>query len=212
MESPLIVVNLKTYQHGIKALKLCKKIEEVSKDIVVGCSPLDVYRISKETKLKVYCQHVDYFEEGRNSGFVLPEGVKGNGGVGVFLNHSEHPLDFSVLGKTILRCKKLKLKILVFASGLKEAKRIEKLGVDYICIEPAELVGGRVSVSSARPELIENIGKNLNCKFLVGAGVKSREDVDVAMKYGAKGVALSSAVTTSRNPGKVLRGLVNKNA
>ncbi len=208
MKKPLIIVNLKTYQHGAKAVALCKKIAKVDKNIIVGCSALDLYRVSNETKLKCYCQHVDYFEEGRNSGFVLPEGVKGNGGVGVFLNHSEHPLEFSVLKKSVLRCKKLGLKILVFAGDLKAAKRIEKLGVDYICIEPAELVGGKVSVSSAKPELIKKIGKGLKCKFLVGAGVHSSDDVEVAVKYGAAGVALSSAVTTSKNPGKVLKGLM----
>lgn len=208
MKKPLIVVNLKTYQHGAKTLKLCRKIESVDKNIVVGCSPLDVYRIAKETKLKVYCQHVDFMDEGRNSGFVLPEGVKENGGVGVFLNHSEHPLEFGVLKRSIARCKKLGLKTLVFAGDLKAALRIEKLGVDFVCIEPAELVGGKVSVSSAQPKLIENIGKKLKCKFLVGAGVHSSEDVAVAMKYGASGVALSSAVTTAKNPSKVLRELL----
>lgn len=208
MNKPMIVVNLKTYQHGAKAVALCRKIAKVDKNIVVGCSALDLYRISKETGLKCYCQHVDWMEEGRNSGFVLPEGVKENGGVGVFLNHSEHPLSFEVLKKSVERCKKLKLKTLVFAKGLIEAKLIEKLGVDFVCIEPAELVGGSVSVSTAKPDLIESIGIKLKGEFLVGAGVKTREDVEVAMKYGAVGVALSSGVTTARDPGKVLRDLM----
>ena len=208
MKRPLIVVNLKTYQHGARAVRLCKKIAKIDSRIIVGCSALDVYRVAKESGLKVYCQHVDGFEEGRNSGFVLPEGVNENGGVGVFLNHSEHPLEWKVLKATVARCKKLKLKMLVFAGDLREAKRIEKLGVDYVCIEPAELVGGSVSVSSARPELIRKIGESLKGKFLVGAGVHSREDVEVAMKYGAVGVALSSAITTAENPSKVLKGLL----
>jgi triosephosphate isomerase len=212
MKKPLIVVNLKTYQHGVKSVRLCKKIAEVDKNIIVGCSALDVYRVRKETGLKVFCQHVDFMKEGRSSGFILPEGVKGNGGAGVFLNHSEHPLDWKVLKITIARCKRLKLKTLVFVGDLKEALRIEKLGVDFICIEPAELVGGSVSVSSARPELIREIGKRLRVPFLVGAGVHSYEDVEVACKYGASGVALSSAVTTARNPKKVLKGLIGKNA
>lgn len=208
MVKPVIVINLKTYQHGAKALALCRKIEKVSKNIIVGVSPLDVYRISKETSLKVFCQHVDEVEEGRNSGFVLPEGVKGNGGVGVFLNHSEHPLEWKVLKGTVERCRKLKLKTLVFAGDLKMALKVEKLGVDYVCIEPAELVGGDVSVSTAKPEFIESIGKRLKGEFLVGAGVKSRGDVEVAMKFGACGVALASGVTKVRNPGKVLKEML----
>jgi len=205
---PLIVVNLKTYQQGKEVLKLCKKIEKVDKSIIVGVQASDILEVTRGTKLKVYSQHVDYAEPGRNTGFILAEAVKADGAKGVFLNHSEHPLDWKTLKKSILRCRKLGLKTLVFAGDLKEAKRIERLGVDYVCIEPAELVAGSVSVSSAKPELIERIGKKLKCKFLVGAGIHSRKDVEVAMRYGAAGVALSSAVTTAKNPGKVLRGLI----
>jgi len=208
VKRPLIVVNLKTYQQGKEVLKLCKRIEKVDRGIVVGVQVGDIFEVVKGTKLAVYAQHVDDVLPGRNTGFVAAEGVKSDGAEGVFLNHSEHPLSIRVLKRTVLRCKKVGLKTLVFAGSLKEAKRIEKLKVDFVCLEPAELVGGEVSVSSARPELIESIGKNLEGKFLVGAGIHSAEDVRVAMKYGAVGVALSSAVTTAKNPGKVLRSLI----
>ena len=59
MMNPLIVVNLKTYQQGKEVLKLCRKIEKVSKDIVVGVQVGDVYEVAHKTSLKVYCQHVD---------------------------------------------------------------------------------------------------------------------------------------------------------
>lgn len=206
---PLIVVNLKTYQQGKEVLKLCKKIEKVDKNIVVGVQASDILEITKRTKLKVYSQHVDYAEPGRNTGFILPEAVKADGAKGVFLNHSEHPLSWSVLKKSILRCQKIKLKTMVFAKDLKEGKKLEKLKVDYVIIEPPELVAGKVSISEARPELIEKIGKKLKCKFLVGAGVHSEKDVEVAMKFGAVGAALSSAVTTAKNPGKVLKKLLS---
>ncbi len=206
---PLIVINLKTYQQGKGVLKLCKKIERVDKNIIVGCGSLDICRVSEKTKLKVYCQHVDYFEEGRNTGFILPEGIKGYGAVGVFLNHSEHPLAFDIIKKSIVRCHNVGLKVMVFAKDLKMAKRFEKLRADYVVIEPPELVAGKISVSEARPDLIEKIGKSLKCKFLVGAGIHSKKDVEIAMKFGACGVALSSAITTSLNPEKVLKGLVS---
>jgi triosephosphate isomerase (TIM) len=208
MKRSLIVVNLKTYQQGKDVLKLCRKIERVDRKIIVGVQVGDIYEVRKETKLKIYSQHVDPVEPGRNTGFVAAEGIRKDGAVGVMLNHSEHPLELKVLKKSILRCKEVGLKTFVFAGDLRQAKRIEKLGVDYICWEPAELVGGKISVSSAKPEFIEKIGKGLKTPFLVGAGVHSAEDVRVAMKYGASGVALSSAVTTAKNPGKVLRELV----
>ena len=74
-------------------------------------------------------------------------------------------------------------------------------------IEPPELIAGKISVSKAKPELIEEIGKKLKYDFIVGAGIKDRNDLDVAVKLGAKGIALASAVTTAKNPEKVLREL-----
>lgn len=206
---PVIVVNLKTYQHGAKALALCKKIEKVDKNIIVGVSALDVYRISSKTRLSVFCQHGDLMDEGRNTGFILLKGIKANGGDGVFLNHSEHRLKWSVLKKTILKCRDLKLKTLVFVKNLAEAKRVEKLGVDLLCWEPARLVGGNISVSSAKPNLIKGIRNGLRGDFLVGAGIKTGEDVRVALELGASGVALASGVCKAKDVERVLRGLIN---
>jgi triosephosphate isomerase len=45
-------------------------------------------------------------------------------------------------------------------------------------------------------------------KFLVGAGIKDNNDLKIAIRLGASGIALSSAITTSKNPGKVLRELL----
>jgi triosephosphate isomerase len=208
MKKPLIVINLKTYQQGDEAIKLTKKIQSVDKNIIVGAQVADIFEITHDTKLKVYAQHVDYFNPGRFTGFILPEAVKQDGAKGVFLNHSEHPVSFISLKKTILRCKKVKLKTMVFASSLKKAKRIEKLNPDYLIYEPPELVAGKVSVSSAKPEVIKKFAENVRTPFLVGAGIKNNQDVKIAMKLGAHGVALSSAVTKAKNPKKVLKDLM----
>lgn len=205
---PLIVVNFKTYKQGKDAVKLAKAVQKVDSKIIVGVQASDVYEVVKATKLKVYVQHVDYQEVGRNTGFILPEAVKKDGAVGSFLNHSEHKLRFDVLKRTIKRCKEVRLKTLVFAKDLKEAKKIEKLKPDYLVIEPPELVGGKKSVSKERPELIEKIAKGIKMKFLVGAGVHSHEDVRVAMRLGASGIAVSSAVVKARNGIKKLRELM----
>ncbi len=205
---PIVVINLKTYQQGEKSVRIAKKIEKVDRGIIIGVQASDVYEISRKTKLKVYAQHVDYFEPGRNTGYILPEAVKKDGAVGTFLNHSEHKLSFEVLKKTIERCKKLKLKTLIFASTIREAEKIQKLKPDYIAIEPPELVGGKKSVSTEKPELIKNIKKKIRMKFLVGAGIHTRDDVRIAMKLGASGIAVSSAITKAREPGKKLKELV----
>src|SRR3989344_1048720 len=205
MKKPIIIINFKTYLQGDKAVKLAKIIKNFDKKIIIGVQPTDIYRISKETKLKVYSEHADPFQKGRNTGFIIPEAVKENGAIGVFLNHSEHRTNFNTLEDTIKICKKIKLKTVVFAKDLNEARKIEKLKPSYLVIEPPELVGGKISVSSAKPELIKRISNNLKMDFLVGAGIKNKKDVEVAMKLGASGVALSSAIANSVDPLKTLK-------
>ncbi len=208
MEKLIVVINFKTYKQGKQAINLAKVIEKVNKDIIIGVQASDIYEIAKTTKLKVYSQHVDYFKPGRYTGFILPEAVKKDGAVGSFLNHSEHKLKFRILKKTIKRCRQTGLKTIVFASTLKEAEKIQRMKPDYLIIEPPELVGGKKSVSKVKSELIEKIAKKLKMQFLVGAGIHSREDVKIAMKLGADGIAVSSAVCKSKNPGKKLRELM----
>ena len=205
---PIVIINFKTYQQGKKAVELAKKIEKVDKNIIIGVQASDIYEIAKATKLKVYSQHVDFFKPGRQTGYILPEAVKKDKAKGTFLNHSEHSLEFSALKKTIKRCKKLKLKIAVFAKDLAEAKKVKRLKPDYLIIEPPELVGGKVSVSKAKPKKNKKIAKELKTKFIVGAGIHTRNDVRVAMKLGASGIAISSSITKAKNPGKKLRELL----
>ena len=205
---PIVVVNFKTYKQGANVLKLAKVIEKVDKNIIVGVQASDIEEVARKTKLKVFCQHVDWQKAGRGTGFILPEAIKVDGAKGVFLNHSEHKLAFSVLKKTIKRCRALKLEILVFAKDLFEVNKIKKLKPDYLVIEPPELVAGKVSVSKSRPRLIEKISKKLGHDFLVGAGIKNNEDVKIAMNLGASGIAISSAITKAKNPRKKLMELL----
>ena len=203
-----VVVNFKTYKQGANVLKLAKNLEKVDKKVIFGVQACDVKGVSKIVKNPVYVQHVDWQKPGRGTGFILPEAVKADGAKGVFLNHSEHKLKWGVLKKTVKRCREVGLKVLIFASDLKAARRVKKLGPDYLVVEPPELVGGKISVSKAKPEFISDIAKKLKCDFLVGAGIKNGDDVRKAVELGAIGVAVASGVVEARNPGKALRDLV----
>ncbi|MEK6926114.1 MAG: triose-phosphate isomerase [Nanoarchaeota archaeon] len=205
---PIIIINFKTYLDGEAVIKLAKKIQKVSKDIIIGVQAIDIFSVAKTTKLKVFAEHVDPYERGRHTGFIVPEAVKKDRAKGTFLNHSEHKIPFKTLIKTVKICRKHKLKVGIFASNLKEARKIKKLKPDYLIIEPPELVAGDISVSKAKPGLIKNIAKKLKTPFIVGAGIKTSEDVKIAMSLGASGIAISSAITKSKNPEKTLRKLL----
>lgn len=207
--NPLIVINLKTYQQGKRAIDIAKRVERVDKNIILGVQASDIYEITKKTKLRIYAQHVDYFIPGRNTGYILPEAVKKDGAVGTFLNHSEHKLNYDILKRTISRCKRIGLKTLVFASTLKEADKIQKLKPNYLVVELPELVGGKKSISKTKPKLIEKMKKRIKMKFLVGAGINTKEDIEIAIKLGASGIAISSVITKAKNPERKLRELLN---
>lgn len=210
MKEAIIVINLKTYKQGKDALKLAKEIEKVDKKIIIGVQPADIYKIVNGTKLRIYSEHVDGLIPGRNTGYILPESIKENGAVGTFLNHSEHKLAFKEIKAGVKRCKEVGLKTMVFAESLVEAKKIEKLRPDLIIYEPSELVAGEISVSTAKPGVIEKIAKSLKTDFLVGAGIKSNFDIQRSLELGAKGIAVSSAITTAKNPVKTLKGLLGR--
>lgn len=206
---PIIVINFKTYKQGKAAVELAKQIGKINKNIIVGVQASDIEEIARKTKLKVYSQHVDAYKPGRYTGYIIPEAIKKDKAEGTFLNHSEHKINFDILKKTINRCKKIGLKTMVFVGNLKEAKKIEKLKPTYLIFEPPELVAGKISVSKAKPDLIKNLSKHLKLKFLVGAGIHSKEDIKIALKLGASGLAVSSAIVKAKNPGKKLRELIN---
>ncbi len=205
---PVVIINFKTYKNGSEALKLAKTIEKFDKKIIIGVQSSHIDEIARKTRLKVFAEHVDFYEPGRFTGYIIPESVKKEGAKGTFLNHSEHKLKYNVIKKTVKRCRETGLKVAVFAGSLKEAKRLRRLKPDYLIYEPPELVAGKVSVSKAKPGLIAEISKKLKYPFLVGAGIKEKADVELAMKLGSKGIAVSSAITKAKNPRLELKKLL----
>jgi len=124
------------------------------------------------------------------------------------LNHSENRIGYEVLKKTIERAKTIGLYTVVCAETPEEGAKFLDLDPDYIAVEPPELIGGDISVASAKPEIIENAARLIGSeKLLVGAGVKNGEDVRICIKLGAKGVLLASGITKSDNPKKALLNL-----
>jgi triosephosphate isomerase len=81
-----------------------------------------------------------------------------------------------------------------------------------IAIEPPELIGGDISVTTADPGIVSNTVKavqsiNKTVKILCGAGVKNGKDVAKAIELGADGVLLASGVVKAKNKEEVLRDL-----
>lgn len=215
LQLPLIMVNFKTYEQSIgkKAIILAKACEQAANEtgvtIVLAVSPVDVYHISNEVKLPIFSQHVDPVPLGAFTGKDVPEALLENGASGILMNHSEDRLRLDVIDDGILRDKQLGLITVVCANTERVAKAIAALEPDFIAIEPPELIGGDISVSQAKPEVITNTIKLVrevkDIPVLCGAGVKNGSDARIAAQLGAVGILLASGVTKAKNPAEVLK-------
>ncbi len=212
----MIIVNFKTYESAIgeNAVALAKIHEtvaaETGADIAVAVNALDLEKVIAAVKIPVFAQHVDAAEFGSFTGSIPPELAKKMGATGTLLNHSEKRLG-DKLAECFAAAKKAGLKVVVCAEDDTEAEKISnELQPDFVAVEPPELIGGDISVTSANPGVIENSIKRVGeTPLLVGAGIKNGEDVKTALKLGAKGVLLASGVTKAENPAEVLKDLAN---
>jgi len=214
---PLVLINFKIYSEatGKKGVALARAISTVrsrSYDIAIAPEMLILHEVIGFS-LPVYAQHVDPIDFGAHTGQIVPAEIKKIGCVGTLLNHSERKISVEAIEQTVLFCKREKLKVVVCASTLNEVRRLARFKPDYIAYEPAALIGGDVSVTSAKPSIIKEVARLVSrispaTKVLCGAGVHNKEDLKAALRLGACGVLLSHAVVKAKNPKKFLEEML----
>ena len=209
-----IILNFKTYQEatGSRSEELIHICNRVKHAPISACvQGVDLFRLSMLAKFPLFIQHVDAIEPGRNTGFISAEVVKANGGTGVLLNHSEHRLSFGLLKKTIERCKKNGLKILVCSSSLSEAKKIVALDVDGIAYEDPKFIASGIPVTS-KPAYVKKFVRTIRDifpgKIICGAGISKKEDVLKVKELGYDGVLIASAFVLDDDPELFLKKIV----
>ena len=202
------IINLKNYLEisGEKALLLTREAEKVSHDLGVRIivSPPQVLLgwVSKSTTLEVVAQHVDANQIGASTGFSIPEMVRDAGAVGSIINHSEHPVELTMIADILKRMRSLDLVSIVCAKNFVELKEISKLEPDYVAIEPPELIGTKRSISTEKPKLIRESfqylqSSALRTKLICGAGINAPEDVRIALDLGSSGILAASSIVKS---------------
>ncbi|MBI5000815.1 MAG: triose-phosphate isomerase [Euryarchaeota archaeon] len=215
MRSPIVVVNFKTYPEvcGARGLEIARKIDEAMRETkgsaVIAPQQTDLALIAREAKVPVFAQHLDNAVQGSTTGYVTPEGVKAAGCVGTLLNHSEHRIRGDELELIVERCRKAGLKTIVCSNTVAVCKACTHFAPDFIAIEPPELIGGDLSVTSADPKIVESAveavkGIDPKVKVLCGAGVKTGTDVKKAIELGADGVLLASGIVKAKDPKAVM--------
>ena len=216
---PIIIVNLKTYEQGYGAdgFELCKIMEEISIEhnvnLAAAVSAIDLVDYADNLKIPIFAQHIDGVSYGSNTGSILPEAVRYSGAVGTLVNHAECQMSWKEIEKTINRCKELDLTTVLCTADIESSEKGSYLNPDMLAVEPPELIGGDISVSTAKPEIISDtveVVKKIssNISVLCGAGVKNQEDVSKAISLGSEGILLASGVVKSSEPRKVLLDLI----
>ncbi len=219
--TPLVLVNYKIYAEasGRRAVDITKALERVAKDfegnVTVAVSPgaFDVHAVAAATDLPVVAQHIDPLKPGSGTGWLLAEAAKDAGAVGSLINHAEHRLNVDVIDDIIHRLKHLDMARVACSNNICTTKALAAMGPDFVAIEPPELIGGDVSVTSADPGIVADAVKvtreiNDRVQVLCGAGVKTGDDVAAALELGAKGVLLASGVTKAKDAGAALADLL----
>ena len=210
-KNPLIVVNFKNHKVGKDVLNLSKIIQKKYPEAIVCVPSVNIFEISKNTKLNVFAQHINDKDDGSTTGFVTVESIKSVGAKGTLLNHSEHKLPFSVLHNLIKRCNEKNLKAIVCLESLSDVKWIlRQHHKPYaIAYEDVKLIGSGKSVTTYNPRNIKKFIKIMKHHPgiipLCGAGISNWKDVKEAQKLGCKGVLVATAITKAKNPEKFFK-------
>ena len=215
---PLIVVNFKTYATamGQKAVDLAQAMERASKDhvrMIAVVSAFDLHAVKQAApSLEVWSQHLDPVGQGSFTGWLQPKNAIERGAQGTIINHAEHKVDIEHV-QHLMQQLPDDFPMCACAADVDEAHQLAELGPTFIAVEPPELIGGDISVTTADPAIVSDTVNavraiNPHVRVLCGAGVKDGKDVKTAVELGAHGVLLASGVTKASDVDAVLADLV----
>ncbi len=221
MDTPIVILNYKTYleSSGLNALELAHDLESAASEsgitMVAAPQAADIYRISEETSIPIFAQHIDAISPGGHTGSNLINTLIEAGISGTLINHSENRMKLADIAEVVKLCKENNIESCVCTNNIETSKAIAALGPVAVAVEPPELIGTGIPVSQAQPEVVENSVKevkaiNKKVKVLCGAGITTGDDMKAAMDLGADGVLLASGIVKAENPKEALLDLVSK--
>lgn len=219
LRTPVVIVNFKAYAEveGPQAVRLADICQEVSdaSGITVGVCPptIELSAVAKAVTVPVLAQHVDARSPGAATGWVTPQLAAGAGAAGTLLNHSEHRMVLADLAQAIQMCKGAGLATVVCTDTEATSAAAAALDPDMVAVEPPELIGGNISVTEAKPEIVSDAVKAVRrvdegIEVLCGAGVKTGKDVRKAVELGASGVLVASGVVKAKDPKAAVEDLI----
>jgi len=219
LEYPVIILNFKNYiqsvgENGVKLAKIAEEVaKEIGVEIVICPQTVDIRLIQQSVNIPIFAQHTDPNDSGSHTGNNLMEAIIQSGASGTLVNHSEYQLKLSDIERIIAKAKRLDFFTCVCANNLQTSRAISALNPPACAMEPPELIGSGISVTT-KPELVKQTIQaiqetNTSVTPLVGAGVSTAKDVSEALQLGAKGVLLASGFVKAKEPKSVLLEMAN---
>jgi triosephosphate isomerase len=209
-----ILVNLKAYPCDPVAVAEAARdvAEESGVRIAVSPQAAHIERVA-ETGVETWAQHVSPNDHGSHTGSTLAEAVAEAGAVGTLLNHSENRLKLADIDASLAAAERAGLETCVCGNNPEQIGAVSALGPDSVAVEPPELIGGDVSVSTADPDIVVDAVEaaaavDEDVEVYCGAGVSTGDDVVAAGDLGATGILLASGVAKADDPRAALEDLV----
>ena len=201
----VIAVNFTAYpqvdgEGAVRLAQMCQQVSEETGALIAVCPPMvSLQAVARSVDIPVFSQSLDDRAPGSATGWVTAPMVKAAGAAGTLINHSEHRVPADAAGRIVSAAKQAGLMTCVCAADVREAAAMAALSPDYVAVEPPELIGGDISVTTADPaivsgtvEAVADAGRGV--RVLCGAGVKNGKDVSKAIELGADGVLIASGV------------------
>jgi triosephosphate isomerase len=215
---PLIVLNFKAYPEvfGEKGVQLAKIAEKVSDDLgisIVICPPVTyLAKYAEILNIPVFSQNLDNVVSGSSSGKVSVEMIKESGASGALINCPENKTDLTDLESIVRISRTHRLFTIVCTSNEAISAAVTKLDPHAIAFGSPELNEPGVSVSTARPEFIQNHVKRIKLENprvspLCGTGIYSYNDVEKALKFGIEGILIASVFIQAKDPYELLNSM-----
>jgi triosephosphate isomerase len=210
-----VLVNLKAYP--VDPVAVAEVVRDVAADsgVRIAVAPQAAHLPAvAETGAETWAQHVSPVGHGSHTGSTLAEAVADAGARGTLINHSEHRLKLADVDGSLDAAERAGLETCVCANNPAQVGAAAALGPDAVAVEPPELIGGDVSVSTADPDVVRDAvaaaaAVDADVEVFCGAGVSTGDDVDAAGDLGATGVLLASGVAKADDPRAVLEDLVS---
>lgn len=222
MNMKTLIINYKAYEEAFtNGLEIAKYSSELSKKSGLNIIVSPPFTMLKETAkiAKTIAQGVDEADPGAFTAHITWFELKQASVTGTLLNHSEKryshskggKIDYDALKLAVDKCAESGLETYVCVQNLDEAKEVLKMKPTGIAYEPPELIGGEISVSNSKPEIVKEfcalVKANSNSLALIGAGVKGKNDAEKSVELGSDGLLVASGILKSQDYKSVINEL-----